>query len=75
MILGGTHQYKNSDERVCENDDKFIMQGCQKIVPGLKDVPLLNKWVGLRPGRSSIRLETDVMSNGKRAQLPLLLAF
>lgn len=51
------------------------MQGCQKIVPGLKDVPLLNKWVGLRPGRSSIRLETDVMSNGKRAQLPLLLAF
>lgn len=64
MILGGTHQYHNNNLNVSEEDNSFIMEGCQKLVPGLKHAPLLKSWVGLRPGRSSIRLETEKMTNG-----------
>lgn len=65
VILGGTHQYHNNNLNVSEKDHSFIMEGCQKLVPGLKHASLLERWVGLRPGRSSIRLETEKMANGK----------
>lgn len=34
-------------------------------MPGLKNVPTLFQWVGLRPGRPQVRLEPEVLPNGK----------
>lgn len=65
MILGGTHQYHNNNLEVSEDDHQFIMDGCQQLIPGMKHAPLLKRWVGLRPGRSSIRLETELQANGR----------
>lgn len=65
VILGGTHQYNDFNLEASVEDDQFIMQGCQKMIPGLRHAPVLKQWVGLRPGRSSIRLEAEFMSNGK----------
>lgn len=45
------------------------MEGCQKLIPGIKHAPLIKQWVGLRPGRSTIRLETELMDNGKEVQM------
>lgn len=69
VILGGTHQYNDFNLKVSEDDDKFIMEGCQKLIPGIKHAPLIKQWVGLRPGRSTIRLETELMDNGKEVQM------
>ena len=65
MILGGTHQYKDFNLKVSQTDDKFIMDGCQRLIPGMKHAPLLKQWVGLRPGRSSIRLEKEFLAGNK----------
>ena len=65
MILGGTHQYKDFNIKVSQTDDKFITDGCQRLIPGMKHAPLLKQWVGLRPGRSSIRLEKEFLAGSE----------
>ncbi|XP_028895278.2 D-aspartate oxidase [Zeugodacus cucurbitae] len=59
VILGGTHQENDYNTKVCPNDKAFIINGCQKIVPGLENAQHLYDWVGLRPGRDSLRLEAE----------------
>lgn len=64
VILGGTHQYNDYNRNVSNVDDQFIMNGCRKMVPAIGNAPILKQWVGLRPGRSSIRLEIEHLPNG-----------
>lgn len=59
VVLGGTHQYKDYNLEVSESDNDLIMNGCQNLIPGLKHAPVIKRWVGLRPGRPSIRLESE----------------
>ena len=60
VILGGTHQMNDFNRNVNEKDSKFIFDGCQKIMPSLKRAENAREWVGLRPGRSMVRLEIDL---------------
>lgn len=50
---------------IYEEDSKFIFDGCRELVPGLKQAPVLYEWTGLRPGRNEVRLEPEILSNGK----------
>ncbi|XP_053962432.1 D-aspartate oxidase [Anastrepha ludens] len=59
VVLGGTHQENDENLEVCSNDKKFIVDGCRKIVPGLEHAQHLCDWVGLRPGRGTLRLEAE----------------
>ncbi|XP_037950980.1 D-aspartate oxidase [Teleopsis dalmanni] len=59
VVLGGTHQKDDYNKVVCPNDKKFIIDGCREIVPGLTNAQHLFDWVGLRPGRTSLRLDVD----------------
>lgn len=59
MILGGTHQEGDYNTAVNEDDKKFIHDGCIRINKSIKRAPIVNEMVGLRPGRSSVRLERD----------------
>lgn len=59
VVLGGTHQENDYNTKPTPEDKKFIMEGCQKIVPGLKHAEHLRDWVGLRPGRTELRLEAE----------------
>lgn len=59
VVLGGTHQENDHNTKVCPNDKIFIGDGCRKIIPGLEHAQYLYDWVGLRPGRGTLRLEAE----------------
>lgn len=61
VILGGTKQAYNENKDIVETDSKKIMEGCIRVVPALKGYKLDQEWVGLRPGRSTVRLEKEII--------------
>lgn len=65
VVLGGTRQKgeETFDYKKEYFDDVFTR--CCKILPGLKHAPVITKWVGLRPHRTSVRMETEVIEVGK----------
>lgn len=65
VILGGTSQEHDFNENVSEEDSTFIRNGCQNIVPSLKNAGLVKEWVGLRPGRDSVRIEEEIFLKSK----------
>ncbi|VVC98557.1 unnamed protein product [Leptidea sinapis] len=62
-ILGGTGQIDNFNIQVDEKDSDFILSGCEKIFPSLKNATLVSQWAGLRPGRDQVRLEAEIINN------------
>lgn len=64
VVLGGTHQYNDYNQNLSNDDREFIFKGCENIAPFIKNAKVVKEWVGLRPGRSSIRLEEeDIISS------------
>ncbi|KAH8393591.1 hypothetical protein KR200_005829 [Drosophila serrata] len=59
VVLGGTHQEGDYNRQVCERDRQFIVNGCRRFIPGLEHTESLFDWVGLRPGRGELRLESE----------------
>lgn len=45
--------------KVSDEDNTFIYSGTQKMLKSLKNAPTIKEWVGLRPGREMVRLETE----------------
>ncbi|XP_055636674.1 D-aspartate oxidase-like [Toxorhynchites rutilus septentrionalis] len=66
VILGGTHQMNDFNRNVNAKDSKFIFDGCERMLPSLKNAPKVKEWVGLRPGRSTVRLELEHCEAGKQ---------
>ena len=62
MILGGVAQQDNWSLSPTEQDRKFILKKCSQIIPELRDVEIIEELVGLRPGRTSVRLEKEIVS-------------
>jgi len=60
VTLSGTHQVNNWNTTVDKNDSKNIWEGVTSLVPSLIHATVLGEHVGLRPGRSTIRLETKL---------------
>ncbi|XP_061197407.1 D-aspartate oxidase-like [Saccostrea echinata] len=59
VVLGGTRQ--RGEERL-EKDQRYyddIIKRCCNLVPSLKHAEIERTWVGLRPWRSSVRLEVE----------------
>ncbi|EDW87833.1 D-aspartate oxidase [Drosophila yakuba] len=59
VVLGGTHQERDYNTQVCQKDRRMIVNGCRRYIPGLEHTECLFDWVGLRPGRSQLRLEAE----------------
>ncbi|XP_030556558.1 D-amino-acid oxidase [Drosophila novamexicana] len=59
VVLGGTHQEKDYNTKVSDVDKRFIIDGCRRLMPGLVHTQHLFDWVGLRPGRVQVRLESE----------------
>ncbi|XP_001848809.2 D-aspartate oxidase [Culex quinquefasciatus] len=59
VTLGGTKQKGDCDLLVREGDSEGISRGCCALVPGLGRAPVVGDLVGLRPTRSSVRLELE----------------
>ncbi|XP_077867253.1 D-amino-acid oxidase-like [Saccoglossus kowalevskii] len=70
VLLGGTTQVGNWNLKIDENDKKKIWEGCCKMYPSLKHAKLDYDWVGLRPSRTSVRLEKEIMNiNGREIKV------
>merc|ERR1712198_564324 len=59
VVLGGTHQHDDWDRTPRDEDCKFIYDGGCALDPSIQHSVKINDWVGLRPGRDSVRLEKE----------------
>lgn len=59
---GGTRQANDDDARTREADVEGVVERCARVLPALRSAPVLHKWAGLRPARSSVRLEAETVA-------------
>lgn len=67
ITIGGVRQNDDYNIDISEKDREDIKQRCYKLWPPLKGAHIAGEWVGLRPSRTPLRLETELMDlpNGK----------
>lgn len=65
VILGGTAIKYNWNAEIKEEETKKgILERCERLVPGISKAPILEEWIGLRPGRmNGICLESKPLQN------------
>ena len=62
VTLGGIKQFGNSNPDVDQSDKDWIWNRCTELQPSLKNCQVLYDWVGLRPFRQPIRVESEILS-------------
>ncbi len=63
VILGGVAQQGNWSLEQNTEDHDFILNKCASIIPELRDAEIIEDMVGLRPGRTEVRLEKEEIDN------------
>ena len=63
-VLGGTEEVGRWDLEPDPATAEWILARCRKIVPSLAEAQVVSHAVGLRPGRSEVRLETVRLPGG-----------
>ena len=61
IVLGGTTQINNWDETLDPAIAQNILEQTKQLIPALSDAEVISQGVGLRPGRSGVRLEVEEM--------------
>ena len=72
VTLGGCRQLDNYNETVDEDDKKAIWKRVTTLLPNLKKAQFVQDCVGLRPHRTSIRVEKEVMALSSGSFLPVI---
>ncbi len=62
VVLGGTAQEGDWNRNPSEADTEVILKRCIDLVPELAGSQILGTTVGLRPGRSEVRLELEMLN-------------
>ena len=60
VVLGGVAQQGNWSLERDVDDHDFILDKCRAIIPELESAEIIEDLVGLRPGRTEVRLEKEV---------------
>jgi D-amino-acid oxidase len=63
-VLGGTEQIGSWDLDIDPGTADAIVARCRAVVPTLNEAAILSHAVGLRPGRSEVRLESGRLPGG-----------
>jgi len=63
VILGGVAQQGNWSLEQNTEDHDFILNKCASIIPELRNAEIIEDMVGLRPGRTEVRLEKEEIDN------------
>jgi glycine/D-amino acid oxidase-like deaminating enzyme len=71
ITIGGTRQTGDTDLRLRVQDREKVWSKACKFVPSLEHAKIEWEWVGLRPVRSPLRLETEIMKFGNDS-LPVI---
>ncbi|KAF5826940.1 hypothetical protein DUNSADRAFT_1706 [Dunaliella salina] len=61
VVLGGTGQVDDYCLEARAEERERIWQKCCALLPSLAQSEVLHDWVGLRPGRTRVRLEAEVV--------------
>ncbi|WP_446219500.1 FAD-dependent oxidoreductase [Micromonospora sp. IBHARD004] len=64
VLLGGTAEEGDEDLTVRPQTITDILKRCTELVPALDKARILSHRVGLRPGRPTVRLETEFIDRG-----------
>jgi D-amino-acid oxidase len=72
VVLGGTAQYGDWNTNLSLADRERILAGCCEVYPSLAAAEVLGDWVGLRPGRTCIRLEAGLVHGGATGAVPVV---
>ena len=59
IVIGGTKQVGDEDPVPRDDDRRAILERAAKAHPSLGAAKIVGEWVGFRPGRPSVRLETE----------------
>ena len=59
VVLGGVAQQGNWDLNTDLSDHEAILEKCGAIIPEIRDAEIIEDLVGLRPGRTEVRLEKE----------------
>jgi D-amino-acid oxidase len=63
-VLGGTTEVENWSLEVDRETANNIIERCAKLAPQVKAAKIITHLVGLRPGRTSVRLEAEHFPGG-----------
>ncbi|KAI3427267.1 hypothetical protein D9Q98_007199 [Chlorella vulgaris] len=77
VVLGGTLGKGDFDTRPREADRHGILDRACRVLPSLRAAEVVSEWVGLRPGRPSVRLELEQIvlkcqDGGGKSKLPVV---
>ncbi|XP_063422409.1 D-aspartate oxidase-like [Mytilus trossulus] len=65
ISIGGTREKGNYNTDIDKTDSKDVMDRCLNLWPPLKGCKVVEEWVGLRPARSPLRLEPEILKTKK----------
>lgn len=65
VTLGGTRQYESYNVNINKFDSMDIRERCESLLPSLVGAQVVREAVGLRPHRSSVRVETDILRDAR----------
>ncbi|XP_048083268.1 D-aspartate oxidase isoform X2 [Alosa alosa] len=72
VTLGGTRQAGDWRLEVDVGDREGILERCFRLEPALHGGKVVGKWVGLRPGRESPRVEVEWLRTAGGQEVPLV---
>lgn len=65
IVLGGTYEEEFENDSVDPAEVRRIVESCQAVAPELKNLDVIGANCGLRPVRSTVRLEREQMNDGR----------
>lgn len=63
VTLGGTRQYESYNLQIDKYDSLSIRERCESLLPSLAKATTVGEKVGLRPYRSSVRVESELITD------------
>jgi glycine/D-amino acid oxidase-like deaminating enzyme len=70
LVVGGTCQENDWSTAESLEDTKSIMDGVCEVFPSLRTAKVLGTYVGLRPCRPSVRLDSEELMEGGASSVP-----
>lgn len=71
IILGGIRDIGNWSRAPDPAKRKIILSRAYALFPDLKQAPVVDEWVGLRPARDKVRLEVEFIKGGSK-KIPVI---
>lgn len=69
VTLGGCRQYESYNLAVNKYDTMDIQERCTKLVPSLREAKVVREAVGLRPHRSAVRVEKEILATNQNGRV------